>query len=405
MSSSSSSDDDSPAAVEPTPAEETAENKEPETAIEEIAAPADAEETTPTIAAVEAPVTKTSSRASGSGPVVRFDISQSSSLTTIAQTAIESLIPILPNTIPSSLSSAPNPALALLNDLETIAQITALLRRPTSGAGDDNLCRWLYDTFQSSNPDLKLVVLRFLPVLLSAYLSRVVSRRKSLAGFEAVLLSLYAHETNRRAGQPLSVNIPDLTHPSIYHESISPHKNNATALNLAVISPSLEPHGMVRSTKRARIVGVALELYYTKIDKIPETSKIEFCEFCRIWAGDVENRGVKKEEATVAVVEEAEEDGIGRIPLPWEILQPILRVLGHCLLGSNSIVKCKKKERTALFDAAIGAIRSLYLRSMHDINPKAILATGSLVKLGNMAMESADEIDYTEIPYQTIINL
>lgn len=162
---------------------------------------------------------------------------------------------------------------------------------------------------------------------------------------------------------------------------------------------------MVRSTKRARIVGVALELYYTKIDKIPETSKIEFCEFCRIWAGDVENRGVKKEEATVAVVEEAEEDGIGRIPLPWEILQPILRVLGHCLLGSNSIVKCKKKERTALFDAAIGAIRSLYLRSMHDINPKAILATGSLVKLGNMAMESADEIDYTEIPYQTIINL
>ncbi|XP_038879407.1 uncharacterized protein LOC120071285 [Benincasa hispida] len=402
--SSSSSDDDSPAAVEPTPAEEPAAEEKPtpaeETAIDETAA---AEETTPTIAAAEAPVIKTSSRASGSGPVVRFDISQSSSLTTIAKTAIESLKSILPN-IPSSLPSAPNPALALLNDLETTAQITALLRRPTSGAGDDNLCRWLYDTFQSNNPDLKLVVLRFLPVLLGAYLSRVVSRRKSLAGFEAVLLSLYAHETNRRASQPLSVNIPDLTHPSIYHESKSPLKNNATALNLAVISPSLEPHGMVRSTKRARIVGVALELYYTKIDKIPETSKIEFCEFCRIWAsgGDDEKGKVKNEEAAA---EEAEEESIGRIPLPWEMLQPILRVLGHCLLGSNVTAKCKKNETTPLFDAAIAAIRSLYLRSMHDINPKAILATGSLVRLGNMAMESADEIDYTEIPYQTVINL
>lgn len=162
---------------------------------------------------------------------------------------------------------------------------------------------------------------------------------------------------------------------------------------------------MVRSTKRARIVGVALELYYTKIDKIPETSKIEFCEFCRMWAGggDDENGGFKKEEAAEA--EEAEEEGIGRIPLPWEILQPVLRVLGHCLLGSNLITKCKKNESTPLFDAAIAAIRSLYLRSMHDINPKAILATGSLVRLGNMAMESADEIDYTEIPFQTVINL
>ncbi|CAK9318131.1 unnamed protein product [Citrullus colocynthis] len=405
--SSSSSDDDSPAAVEPTPAEETAVEKEPslaeETAVEETAATT--EETVPAIAAAAAPVIKTSSRASGSGPVVRFDISQSSSSTTIAQTAIESLKSILPNNIPSSLPSAPNPALTLLHDLETTAQITALLRRPSSGAGDDNLCRWLYDTFQSNNPDLKLVVLRFLPVLLGAYLSRVVSRRKSLAGFEAVLLSLYAHETNRRASQPLAVNIPDLTHPSIYHESKSPLKNNATALNLAVISPSLEPHGMVRSTKRARIVGVALELYYTKIDKIPETSKIEFCEFCRMWAGggDDENGGFKKEEAAEA--EEAEEEGIGRIPLPWEILQPVLRVLGHCLLGSNLITKCKKNESTPLFDAAIAAIRSLYLRSMHDINPKAILATGSLVRLGNMAMESADEIDYTEIPFQTVINL
>lgn len=161
---------------------------------------------------------------------------------------------------------------------------------------------------------------------------------------------------------------------------------------------------MVRSTKRARIVGVALELYYTKIEKIPESSKIDFCEFCRLWAGgDDESGGAKKDEREEE--EEEEEEDIGIIPLPWEILQPILRVLGHCLLGSNLITKSKKNETTPLFKAAIAAIRSLYVRSMHDINPKAILATGSLMRLGNMAMESGDEVDYTEIPAQTVINL
>ncbi|XP_022922570.1 uncharacterized protein LOC111430539 [Cucurbita moschata] len=391
--SSSHADNGRPAGQETTTAQEAA-AQEPTPAVS-------AEETTPP--AAKQPTARHNRRTSGSGLVVRFDVSQTASLTSIAQSAIESLKLILPN-ISSALSAAPNPALALLHDTEVTAQITALLRSSTSGAGDDNLCRWLYDTFQSNNPDLKLVVLRFLPILLGAYLSRVVSRRKSLAGFEAVLLSLYAHETNRRASQPLTVNIPDLAHPSIYHETKSPLKYNATALNLAVISPSLEPHGMVRSTKRARIVGVALELYYTKIEKIPESSKIDFCEFCRLWAGgDDESGGAKKDEREEE--EEEEEEDIGIIPLPWEILQPILRVLGHCLLGSNLITKSKKNETTPLFKAAIGAIRSLYVRSMHDINPKAILATGSLMRLGNMAIESGDEVDYTEIPAQTVINL
>ncbi|XP_022136357.1 uncharacterized protein LOC111008088 [Momordica charantia] len=190
-------------------------------------------------------------------------------------------------------------------------------------------------------------------------------------------------------------------------------KNNATALNLAVISPSLEPHGMVRSTKRARIVGVALELYYTKIEKIPESSKIEFCEFCEMWAGqdgeinrsdEIKGNESRNEEKNDESNGNGEE--MGRIPLPWEILQPVLRVLGHCLLGTSLISKCKKNETTTpLFNAAIAAIRRLYARSMHDINPKAILATGSLVKLGMMAMEPVDEIDYTEIPLQTVIHL
>lgn len=108
---------------------------------------------------------------------------------------------------------------------------------------------------------------------------------RSLAGFEAVLLALYSHETTARGGESVSVNIPDLSHPSIYHESKEPSKGDATGLQLAVISPSLEPYGTVRSTRRARIVGVALELYYSKISQMPIRSKMDFCDFCVVWAG------------------------------------------------------------------------------------------------------------------------
>ncbi|KAK9279330.1 hypothetical protein L1049_013009 [Liquidambar formosana] len=267
-----------------------------------------------------------------------------------AQSAIQALSSIL-TSIPPSLASSSNPALSLLHDSETASQISSLLRHPHSGAGDNNLCRWLYDTFQSSDPNLQLVVLRFLPTIAGVYLSRV-ALRKSLAGFEAVLLALYAHETNCRAGQSIIVNIPDLSHPSLYHESIAPINNNSTDLHLAVISPSLEPHGTVRSTRRARIVGVALELYYSKVSQMPVGSKIDFCEFCAVWAGQDGDMCKGDQVEGNEVVEKERGGKEGRIPLPWELLQPMLRILGHCLLGPT-----KDKE---LYDEAFAACRSLY---------------------------------------------
>lgn len=233
------------------------------------------------------------------------------------------------------------------------------------------------------------MVLRFLPLIAGLYLSRV-ALRKHLAGFEAILLALYAHETTSRAGQSITVNVPDLSHSSIYHESSKDSINNnananATELNLTVISPSLEPHGTVRSTKRARIVGVALELYYSKVSVMPVESKIDLCEFCEVWSGHDGEQNVDKERAE------------GRIHLPWELLQPVLRILGHCLLGPH-------KDKV-LFDAACSACTSLYARSMHDINPKAILATRSLLRLSKMALEPKDDIDYTEIRMTNVISL
>ncbi|KAE8023469.1 hypothetical protein FH972_009159 [Carpinus fangiana] len=69
------------------------------------------------------------------------------------QSTIQSLSSILQSTPPPSLSSA----FSLLHDLEVATQISSLLRHPNSSIGENNLCRWLYDIFQSDNLNLQLV--------------------------------------------------------------------------------------------------------------------------------------------------------------------------------------------------------------------------------------------------------
>lgn len=316
-----------------------------------------------------------------------------------AQTAIQSLSTIL--SVPPSVSASDSPALALLTDPELANQISDHLRQPDSGAGDNQLCRWLYDTFHTSKLDLQLVVLRFLPIVAGVYLSRI-PLRKPLAGFEAVLLAIYAHETASRNGQPVTINIPDLSHSSVYHESRHPYNYKPPEPNLAVISPALDPQGTIRATKRARIIGVALELYHSNISEIPAQSKLDFCEFCIIWAGedgevykDFPDEDKNEDDENQKQGENKKE---GRILLPWEMLQPILRILGHCLMGINKNDK-KNKE---VYEVACRACRSLYARAMHDINPKALLAVGSLLKL---IKYETNCVDHTELPVTKVIHL
>ncbi|XP_073125274.1 uncharacterized protein [Henckelia pumila] len=324
-----------------------------------------------------------------------------------AQDVIASLASILPS-VPPSIAASESPATSLLHDPDVAADVKQLLHHPDSGAGDDNLCRWLYDTFQSAQPELHLVVLRFIPVLAGVYLSRA-SLKKPLPGFEAVLLAIYAYETATRNGQAVMVSIPDVSYSSIYHEAKQTAKNGAPEPHLAVVSPGLEPHGTVRSTRRARIVGVALELYYNKISYMPIDSKIDFCKVCMIWSGHQEESSIINLEASSSShvkddnIENLEnrcqnkEQGQGRITMPWEILQPILRILGHCLTGSS-----KDKQ---LSEVACAACNCLYARSLHDINSKAILAIGSLLKLAKLVADSKDDIDHTEITMSNVITI
>ncbi|XP_060175884.1 uncharacterized protein LOC132606411 [Lycium barbarum] len=326
-----------------------------------------------------------------------------------ARSRIHLLSSLLPNNdSTAALADSDRPARSLLLSSSAYFSISNSLSTPTSGSGDDPLCHWLYDTFLSSDTDLRLVVLSFIPILTSVYLTRIhnSSSNTSLSGFEAVLLALYANEAKSRGGKPVVVSIPDLSQPSLYH---SPRKTNPISgksnprldkvqnRNLVgVLSPVLEHQIAVKSTKRACIVGVALDSYYKQISHMPSWSKLDFCRFASDWAGqdcvcvsefDDESDGNSENSVEISngdLVGGMEnlgiEDGYDelrpkgvRIPLPWELLQPVIRILGHCLLGPLNAEDVK--------DAASLAVKRLYARASHELNPQAILATRSLIQL------------------------
>ncbi|KAG7030887.1 hypothetical protein SDJN02_04924, partial [Cucurbita argyrosperma subsp. argyrosperma] len=314
-----------------------------------------------------------------------------------ARSRIHALSSILPphsdSFFLSSLADSDRPALSLLSSHDAYSVISSALSSSVSGSGSDPLCHWLYDTFLSSDPHLRLVVLSFLPLLSSLYLSRVHSTSSdspsppSLAGFEAVLLALYSSEVKSRAGKPVLVAIPDLSQPSLYHSPLNKPNSVAQAQfrpSVGVLCPSLEPQNAVKSTKRACIIGVALDCYYKQISQMPSWSKLELCRSAASWAGQdcCCKREFDKEDVETCGNNSDDSEPKGfRIPLPWELLQPLLRILGHCLLAPLNSQDVK--------DAASVAVRCLYARASHDLVPQVILATRSLIQLDNRTRAAA----------------
>ncbi|XP_020222537.1 uncharacterized protein LOC109805020 [Cajanus cajan] len=307
-----------------------------------------------------------------------------------ARSRIHALAALLPSSSSSSLASladSDRPALSLLSSPAAYDALSASLQ----GSHAAPLCHWLYDTFLSNDPHLRLVVLSFVPLLAGLYLSRLHSPDPpSLAGFEALLLALYAAETKSRNGKPLLVTIPDLSHPSIYHAPLRKPQSQSQSQSpsLGLISPPLEPQLGVKSTKRPTIVGVALHSFFSQISHMPAWSKLHFCQFAAAWAGancpcrnDLDlDQTLPFDNVNILIRDDPQPQ---RIPLPWEILQPSLRILGHCLLGPLNSQDVK--------DAAAFAVRCLYARASHDLLPQAILATRSLIQLDVRAREAAKD--------------
>ncbi|KAK1278448.1 hypothetical protein QJS04_geneDACA014443 [Acorus gramineus] len=109
-----------------------------------------------------------------------------------------------------------------------------------------------------------------------------------------------------------------------------------------------------------------------QISLMPATSKLDLCEFASAWTG----------QGKLSVCEEKCGIGSGsRIPFPWELMQPVLRILGHCLLAPLNHREVR--------DAASAAVRCMYARALHDLMPQAILAARSLIQLDRKARSAS----------------
>ncbi|CAL4927032.1 unnamed protein product [Urochloa decumbens] len=309
-----------------------------------------------------------------------------------AKDALDALAGILGGALPGSVAAADDPAAALLNDADVATAVTGRLRGAGSGAGNDTLCRWLYDAFRTGVPELQLAVLRFVPTLAGVYMCRAVSR-KPQAGFEAVLLALYAHAASQRGGgaggetAAETVSLPNLANPSPYHDAKVPPKGKPAELDVAVLSPPLEPHGTMRATRRARIVGAVLELYHGKLAHMPISSKMDFCAFCVAWAGTPSKLDAGADKSRLPDASAGAAEKWRRVPLPWELFQPVVRIVAHCLLGPSRSDELKAQ--------AARAAECLYWRANETVDAPALLATRSLMRLSQMVEEPIPEPSFS----------
>ncbi|KAL5568378.1 hypothetical protein UlMin_024953 [Ulmus minor] len=247
----------------------------------------------------------------------------------------------------SSLTNFDHPSLPLLFSPDAYAAISSTISSPLSGSGSDPPCHCLYlsrvHSLSSDSP--------YLP---------------SLASFEVVLFALYSSETKARAGKPILVFFPNLSQPSLYHTPRNKINSNPTLQSRPFI---------VKSTKRASIVGVGLECYYKQISQMPT------CQDC-----SCQQQFDDESEITGFSEIRCLENGNGIDEVVEEISQLViensgLRILGHCLLAPLNSHNVK--------NSATVAVQRLYARASHDLVSQAILATQSLIQLDKRARADA----------------
>ncbi|KAL2614090.1 hypothetical protein R1flu_025782 [Riccia fluitans] len=409
----------------------------------------------------------------GRMPGVGFKLDQGSEANwdpmELARTRIEALGHVLGQyDLIEQLKEGENPAKELMENEAIVDAINSRIMDSSSGKAGDELCQWLYETYQTGDPNFQSVVVRYMPALCGVYVSRSCgNNEESLAGFEAVLLALYTEESKARGGRPLLIHLPNLSQPSLYHTPKPVGRNPGAAQVLQYaqqLCAPLEPQTAVKSTKRAGIVGLALELFCKKISVMPSKAKLEICQHARRWtlmgcpwashvdeiaklavlppepvplivdgpevgysyaSGEPlavaqavfeqpphhrtieEGKAVLNDKAAnlertssgsvadgaflsapgsvsfnsaTSSVEQVEEIGV-KLALPLDLMRPILKALGHCLMSSLTTPEVQ--------EAAAAAARALYVRASEDLIPEAIMAARSLVRLDAYAAAEA----------------
>uniref|UniRef100_A0A0Q3QGK2 Uncharacterized protein n=1 Tax=Setaria italica TaxID=4555 RepID=A0A0Q3QGK2_SETIT len=76
-----------------------------------------------------------------------------------------------------------------------------------------------------------------------------------------------------------------------------------------------------------------------------------------------------------------------RVPLSWELFQPVVRIVAHCLLGPSRSDELKAQVARAA--------ECLYWRATETMDAPALLATRSLMRLSQMVEEPIPEPSFS----------
>jgi len=122
-----------------------------------------------------------------------------------------------------------------------------------------------------------------------------------------------------------------------------------------------------------KLLTVVLNKYYEYIDKIPEFSRIFFCEVCEklfgtCYPSQLANTSPKNYRYS-NILTMNNNIPLKRFQLHTPLMQALLNGLKYCVFQANTR------------DAALPAIRRLYDRASHDLIPEIMLATLAILNL------------------------
>ncbi|XP_064646010.1 hyccin-like isoform X2 [Lineus longissimus] len=153
----------------------------------------------------------------------------------------------------------------------------------------DPVCHQLFEFYRSSQVELQLFTLEFVPVLMATYLFAVSkNHKKNCSGIEACLLGIYNLELVNPDGSPKikSCTIPLLSKPSVYHEPYSSAPLSLTESALSRHDQSeiqIITHGpfthieRMKASNRLTVLTYVLNCYNASIAKLSTNSHQTMC--------------------------------------------------------------------------------------------------------------------------------
>lgn len=147
------------------------------------------------------------------------------------------------------------------------------------------ICNQLHSFYRSHLPELRRVVLQFVPNFIYIYLAAIAQgERKSTRSIETLLISIYNYEISNEDGQPkvVSFRMPVLAQPSMYHEEKTLHatdlKRWEVYCNKDVTWGPHQPIESLNAQNRPKVMTALMFVFNQQLSQIQKVALYHLCK-------------------------------------------------------------------------------------------------------------------------------